>query len=102
MVKSDFKTRNARLEELVERAQAAFERSRLLVQESRKIRAEAEARRFAYSAPGRMHDFDGASPEAPLGEPEGSRGGGGTATYRSGCRIVPDLSNGPCGSIRAS
>ena len=64
MVKSDFNTRNARLEELVERAQAAFERSRLLVQESRKIRAEAEARRSAYSAPDGRDDFDGASPKA--------------------------------------
>ena len=64
MVKSDFETRNARLEELVERAQAAFERSRLLVQESRKIRAEAESKRSAYSAPDGTDDFDGASPEA--------------------------------------
>jgi hypothetical protein len=64
MVKSDFKTRNARLEELVERAQAAFERSRLLVQESRKIRAEAEAKRSAHSALGGTGDFGGASPEA--------------------------------------
>ena len=64
MVKSDFQIRNPQLEELVERARATFERSRLLVQESRKIRAEAEARRFAYSAPDGMHDFDGASPEA--------------------------------------
>ncbi len=64
MVKNDFKTRSARLEELMERAQAAFERSRLLVQESRKIRAEAEARRVASSAPDGMGDCGGASPEA--------------------------------------
>ena len=64
MVDNDSKVQNARLEELVERAQAAFEHSRRLVQESRKIRAEAEARRSAYSARNRTDDFDGASPEA--------------------------------------
>jgi hypothetical protein len=63
MVKNDLKIQNARLEELVERAQAAFERSRRLVQESRKIRAEAEARRFAFSAGNRTDEFDGASPK---------------------------------------
>jgi hypothetical protein len=63
MMKDDFKVRNARLEGLVERAQAAFERSRTLVQESRKIRAEAEARCSVYSARNRTDDFDGASSE---------------------------------------
>jgi hypothetical protein len=44
MVEIDFEARNARLAVLMERAQAAFERSRCIVEQSRRIRAEAEAR----------------------------------------------------------
>jgi len=46
--------KNARIVELMERAQAAFDRSRRLVQESRKIRLEAEARRSMISAQDNM------------------------------------------------
>jgi hypothetical protein len=55
--------RNAQLAELIERAQSVFERSRRLVQESRKIRAEAEARRSGYFAQNRTDGFDVVSPE---------------------------------------
>ena len=44
MVEIDFEARNARLAVLMERAQAAFERSCRIVEQSRRIRAEAEAR----------------------------------------------------------
>jgi len=64
MVSKNPETRNAQLAELIERAQTAFERSRRLVQESRKIRAEAQARRFGKFAQNRTDGFDVASPEA--------------------------------------
>jgi hypothetical protein len=55
--------RNAQLAELIARAQTAFERSRRLVQESRKIRAEAQAKRSGYFAQNKTDDFDVTSPE---------------------------------------
>jgi hypothetical protein len=61
MVENNPEVRKERLAELMERAQAAFERSRHLVQESRKIRAEAEARRSAYSEQSQEGRFAGAA-----------------------------------------
>jgi hypothetical protein len=49
LVEIDFETRNAQLAALMERAQSAFEHSRRVVEESRKLRAEAEAKRSANS-----------------------------------------------------
>jgi hypothetical protein len=61
MVEMDFKTQNTRLAALMERAQVTFERSRHLVEEARKIRAEAEAKRSRISAQSRTNNFDGVS-----------------------------------------
>jgi hypothetical protein len=47
----DFEARNTRLAALRERAQAAFERSRRIVEQSQKIRAEAEVRHSTKSVP---------------------------------------------------
>ena len=44
MAEIDFEVRNSRLAALMERAQTAFECSRRLVEEARKIRAEAQAK----------------------------------------------------------
>jgi hypothetical protein len=51
MVEIDFEARNTRLAALRERAQAAFEHSRRIVEQSRRIRAEAEARHSTKSVP---------------------------------------------------
>ena len=58
MVEIDFETRNAELAALMERAQSAFEHSRRVVEESRKLRAEAAAKRSANSVlcSNRHHD----------------------------------------------
>jgi hypothetical protein len=53
--------RSARLAALMERAQTVFERSHCLVEESRKIRAEAEARRLVNPAQSRTDGADSAS-----------------------------------------
>jgi len=63
MVTNESKAQKERLEELVARAQAAFERSRHLVRESRNIRAEAAARRSAYSTGNVADGHTGASSE---------------------------------------
>ena len=60
MVGIDPETRAARLAALTERAQTIFEWSRRLVEESRKIRAEAEAKRLVIPAQSRTNDADDA------------------------------------------
>jgi hypothetical protein len=50
MVEVSSEARDARLAALSEKAQAVFERSRRLVEEARKIRAEAEAKHSKISA----------------------------------------------------
>jgi hypothetical protein len=60
MVGIDPETRAARLAALTERAQTIFERSRRLVEETRQIRAEAEAKRLVIPAQSRTNDADDA------------------------------------------
>jgi hypothetical protein len=60
MVEIAPEARNARLAALMERAQIAFEHSRRLVEESRKIRAEAEAKCLVLSKQRKTDDADGA------------------------------------------
>jgi hypothetical protein len=56
MVENGPEARNARLVALMERAQTAFEESRRLVEEARKIRAEAEAKLSVISRKTRIDD----------------------------------------------
>jgi hypothetical protein len=58
MVEIDPEARDARLAALMERAQTVFEQSHRLVEESRKIRSEAEAKRLINSA---QNGTDGAN-----------------------------------------
>jgi hypothetical protein len=60
MVEIGPEARATRLAALMERAQTVFERTSRLVEESRKIRAEAEAKRLVISAQSRTNDADGA------------------------------------------
>jgi hypothetical protein len=60
MVKPNSETRDVRLAALMEWAQAVIEQSHHVVGDSRKIRAEAEAKRLVISAQSRTDDADGA------------------------------------------
>jgi hypothetical protein len=60
MVKPNSETRDVRLAALMEWAQAVIEQSHHVVEDSRKIRVEAEAKRLVISAQSRTDDADGA------------------------------------------
>ncbi|WP_158045117.1 hypothetical protein [Skermanella pratensis] len=54
MVDTDHRASNSRLAALMKRAETAFKRSRLVVEEARQVRAMVEARRSA----GPVHGMD--------------------------------------------
>ena len=61
MVKPDFEARDVRLAALMEWAQAVIEQSHHVVEESRKIKSEAEAKRLINSAQNGTDGVNGTS-----------------------------------------